>query len=235
MLSEAPVTEIHEIFSSYQGEGIRVGEPTIFVRFARCDLACRYCDTPPPERPIRMTVEEVLVHVRQLETRNGPHTFVSLTGGEPLRYASFLKVFLPRLKQEGFRTYLESDGTKPRELGEVVDWIDLIAMDIKLPSATGMRPFWTEHEAYLETGRRTGIFIKAVVADSTPPEEVEHAARLTARYVPDAPFIIQPASAFGAFQDIPGEETISRLVRAARTHLADVRVIGQTHKLIGVR
>ena len=235
MVSEAPVTEIHEIFSSYQGEGIRVGEPMIFVRFAHCDLACRYCDTPPPQKPIRMGLDELLRNVKELEARSGPHTFISLTGGEPLRYWTFLKAFLPRLKEEGFRTYLESDGTKPKELAEVVDWIDLIAMDIKLPSATGMRPFWKEHEAYLEAGQRTVLFVKVVVANSTLPAEVEHAARLTALYVPDAPFIIQPASAFGTFRDVPCEQTISLLVRAAHTHLADVRVIGQVHKLIGVR
>ena len=36
---------IKEIFTSIQGEGLYVGEKQIFVRFCKCNLACRYCDT----------------------------------------------------------------------------------------------------------------------------------------------------------------------------------------------
>ena len=40
---KAPVSEV---FASYQGEGIYMGQPQIFVRFAGCNLRCDYCDTP---------------------------------------------------------------------------------------------------------------------------------------------------------------------------------------------
>ena len=35
-----------EIFSSVQGEGPSVGESTLFIRFAGCDLRCSWCDSP---------------------------------------------------------------------------------------------------------------------------------------------------------------------------------------------
>ncbi len=35
-----------EAFASLQGEGRRVGERQVFLRFAVCDRKCIYCDTP---------------------------------------------------------------------------------------------------------------------------------------------------------------------------------------------
>ncbi len=34
---------IAEIFCSYQGEGIYVGQQQAFIRFAGCNLRCKYC------------------------------------------------------------------------------------------------------------------------------------------------------------------------------------------------
>ena len=37
--------QINEIFYSIEGAGLRVGQPTTFVRLARCNLRCHFCDT----------------------------------------------------------------------------------------------------------------------------------------------------------------------------------------------
>ena len=38
-------SNIKEIFTSIQGEGLYIGQKQIFVRFSRCNLSCAYCDT----------------------------------------------------------------------------------------------------------------------------------------------------------------------------------------------
>jgi organic radical activating enzyme len=36
---------VNELFYSLQGEGARVGEASVFIRLAKCNLSCSFCDT----------------------------------------------------------------------------------------------------------------------------------------------------------------------------------------------
>lgn len=82
---------ISEIYLSVQGEGPRVGSPTIFIRFAGCNLRCSGwpCDTPHaifPEQYRKtwkqMDVDEIADEVKKL-TQHLEYYNVCLTGGEP--------------------------------------------------------------------------------------------------------------------------------------------------------
>ena len=42
---DGQLLQINEIFYSIEGEGVRVGQPTTFVRLSKCNLRCHFCDT----------------------------------------------------------------------------------------------------------------------------------------------------------------------------------------------
>lgn len=69
---------INEIFYSLQGEGARVGQPTVFIRLTGCDLSCGFCDTEFASGK-DLTTDELLVRVKQY-----PAKWITWTGGEPM-------------------------------------------------------------------------------------------------------------------------------------------------------
>lgn len=72
---------ITELFTSVQGEGVRVGTPAAFVRLNRCNLRCSWCDSEYTfTRGVPMTVAQVAEAVRGF----GPLPNVCITGDEPL-------------------------------------------------------------------------------------------------------------------------------------------------------
>ena len=68
-------------------------------------------------------------------------------------HRDYLLKFLPELKKNNFSTYLETNGTLFGNLREVINFIDIIAMDIKLPSSTGKWDFWNEHAEFLKIAK----------------------------------------------------------------------------------
>jgi len=77
---------IHEIYSSVQGESTLVGMPCTFVRLAGCPLRCTYCDTTqaiPFDSGSAMSLNDIVETVRNLS-----NPLVLVTGGEPLAQKS---------------------------------------------------------------------------------------------------------------------------------------------------
>jgi 7-cyano-7-deazaguanine synthase len=227
--------EISDIFSSIQGEGIFLGERQIFVRFKECNLTCDYCDERTGAATHTYTAGKLAEKVSAIEKTEGGHHSVSLTGGEPLCYAGFLKQLLPVLRGAGMKIYLETNGTLPGELKKVIDLVDIIAMDLKLPSATRSADHWREHAEFLRIAAAKTVFVKAVVTRDTYAGDVEKAARLVRECGRSIPFIIQPASPAGnAFS--PGERALAGFMEIGiRNGLESVEVIGQKHKEWGVK
>jgi len=72
-----------EKFVSINGEGQRSGELAVFIRLAKCNLRCNYCDTMWANEEnasvTPMTKEDIYNYILDTKVKN-----VTLTGGEPL-------------------------------------------------------------------------------------------------------------------------------------------------------
>jgi len=246
--------QLSEVFSSIQGEGLYVGERQLFVRFAGCNLTCQYCDSPAslvvtPEykveltpgthkfepRPNPVSSEQLLALVEGLTQPGDVHHSISLTGGEPLLQVDFLKSFLPELKKQNkLPIYLETNGALPDHLNEIIDLVDIIAMDMKLPSATGLSPYWQEHKKFLEVAYLKEVFIKVVVTKETKIMELDEAAKIVAAVDDKVPLVIQPVTPHGPVKHRSEAGQLLAFQATAKRHLKNVRVIPQVHKLLGL-
>ena len=242
-----------EIFSSFQGEGPHVGRRHIFVRFAGCNLRCLYCDTPdsltsPPEARVEerpgtrtfetldnpLSLDEVVEAIRRLARE--PHDAVSLTGGEPLLQADFIGRIAPLIREMGLGVYLETNGSLPDRLAEVISGMDTIAMDIKLPQTLhDGRDWFEEHARSLRIALAAPeVFCKLVLPAGPDLEQIGSAARMVAEVSRRVLFIIQPVTPFGAVNAAPDQDDIHRAYETARQYLDGVRVIPQMHKAMGL-
>ena len=245
-----PTASIYEIFSGIQGEGALTGIRQVFVRFCGCNRHCRFCDTQeacqvvpkcaverdPGSRQFAnawnpLSVQQVADAVSALDTFAGLHQSVALTGGEPLLRVDFLAALCPVLRERELPTYLETNGTLPDALAEVLGDIDHVAMDMKLASATGEPTDWDAHARFLDLAAARSVQVKLVVAAETLADELERVADLVEAVKPTIPVILQPVTATPDVQP-PSPLQVLAMQGALRHRLPDVRVIPQIHKLI---
>ena len=252
-VSLPPVAPVQEVFSSFQGEGPWVGRRQLFVRFAHCHLKCTYCDTTmhsPDGRAHISLPDGQLISLDNPLTADAltaqllaclaqtPHHSVSFTGGEPLLYHHLLQAVLPRIRPVA-KTYLETSGTQPDRLTPLLPHIDMVAMDVKLPSATGERPYWQEHAEFLRLSLQTGVFIKLVFNDTVTDDELVEVAKL-AQISRQVPVILQPETSLNTLsgQTPPlnaSQSTMFKVAESLQKVFNDVRLIPQTHKMVAVR
>jgi len=244
-----------EVFSAIQGEGLNVGTRQIFIRFAICDLRCHFCDSAhtwhtPPTCQIEQTPgkRDFVTHtnpvslpmlLQWVERQNQPglHDSISLTGGEPLLHAPFLVKFLPQLQNlTGLPIYLETGGHRPEQIKMVLPYLDSVGMDIKLPSVSGEN-YWQAHQEFLQVCHHTQkeTFVKIIVSSQTNPDELKFAAELVAACDPKIPLFLQPVTPIANQASVlpPTPDQVLQWQALMKRFLKQVRVIPQTHKMIG--
>jgi len=234
LIDVQPAAKIHEIFTSMQGEGIFAGKRQIFVRFFGCNLNCSFCDTRQLASDIKEhSVEDLFNEICRNSSPQGVHS-VSLTGGEPLLHTDFIKLLLLKLKQGTYRVYLETNGTLPGELTKVIDFVDIVAMDIKLPSSTLCGSFWNEHSEFLKIAMKKQLFVKVIVTDKTTNADLRRAALMVSDKNPHIAFVLQPVSPADGVTVVKSE-VLENFKTIASEYLYNVKIIPQMHKLYGIR
>ena len=234
-LENVKLAGISEIFSSLQGEGPHMGEPHIFVRFEECNIHCAYCDELG-KPAVSMGVDEVIGEILELEKSGGPHQFVSLTGGEPLLYVQFINPLIDLLRQRGFPIYLETSGILPKALVQVVDRVDVVAMDIKLKSVTKEpRNYFDEHREFLRLSRRAReVFVKIIVSPEVDADEFLTGVRIIEAEDPKIVLVLQGVTS-NEINENAQKEVLRELQKTALRFLPNVRIMPRLHIAMGIR
>ena len=222
--------KISNIFLSVQGEGIYMGIPQLFVRFYGCNLSCSFCDTK--DDSYRTFTKDSLMS-KILDVKDVYHS-ISLTGGEPLLQADFIREFLSEYKKfYNKKIYLETNGTLYRELAKVIEYIDFIAMDFKLSSSTKSANFWKEHKIFLKLAKEKETFVKMVVTPNTSSEDITRAVDIIKECGEDIPVVLQPSTG-DSDEHVPKKEITENFRIKMKESLNRVEIIPQIHKIMGV-
>jgi pyruvate formate lyase activating enzyme len=144
-----------ELVTAVDGPGTRL---TLFL--AGCGLRCQYCHNPDTwmkRNGSLMTVDEVMARVLRYRavfaaTRGG----VTLSGGEPMMQAAFVRRIFRACKENGIHTALDTCGfLGARATDDILDDLDLCLLDVKSGIPETYRLVTTrELEPTLVFGRR---------------------------------------------------------------------------------
>jgi 7-carboxy-7-deazaguanine synthase len=209
-MPQPPILKITEIFPSIQGEGLRQGEATIFIRLSGCNLKCSFCDTQYAWKEGQpYSVAQVLDEVRK-KRESFPAEWACVTGGEPL--LQDIDGFTRALKKEGLKIQVETNATIYRSLA--VDWYSVSPK----PEKYDCRP------EYREEAKEVKIII-------TKNLDLELIRRLRKWFPEKIPLLLQPQSNRKWSLDLG----MALLRQAIKAGLHNIRLSAQLHKIFGLR
>lgn len=180
-----------EIFGpTIQGEGMVIGQKTMFVRTAGCDYSCSWCDSSftwdgtGKDLVRQMEAEEIWSELKKLG--GDGFSFVTISGGNPALLKN-LRSLIQLLKENNIKICLETQGSKWQ------DWffyIDELTLSPKPPSSNMVTDFDVLDMIIKNLDRKNSsqnISLKIVVFDD---QDYEYAKKVHQRY-PDVSFFLQ--------------------------------------------
>ncbi|MDR7001137.1 7-carboxy-7-deazaguanine synthase [Neobacillus niacini] len=184
-MTKLPVMEIFG--PTIQGEGMVIGQKTMFVRTAGCDYSCSWCDSAftwdgSGKNDIRMMeAEEVWQELKEIG--GDRFSFVTISGGNPALLKN-LDALIDILNANDIKIGLETQGSKWQ------DWflkIDELTISPKPPSSKMATDFAVLDEI-IDNLKSTNhnISLKVVIFDHL---DYEYAKEVHQRY-PYVPFFL---------------------------------------------
>ena len=122
------ILKINEIFWSFQGEGLRVGIPSVFLRFAGCSVQCPYCDSKDSwksDAGASLSIEKIISEIEK-HKKKYPQSQVVITGGEPLEQD--LSEITKAVKKKNNFLSIETNGVHFQDLP--IDWWTVSPKDV---------------------------------------------------------------------------------------------------------
>lgn len=183
--SNIPVLEIFG--PTIQGEGMVIGQKTMFVRTAGCDYSCSWCDSSftwdgsGKELIKMMDPEEIWGELLRLGGTG--FSFVTISGGNPALLKN-LSSLIEILKANNIKVGLETQGSKWQ------DWfleIDELTVSPKPPSSNMKTNFEVLDTILEKLDKNQHVSLKVVIFDDG---DYEYAKQVYQRY-PDVPFFLQ--------------------------------------------
>ncbi|SHT07288.1 7-carboxy-7-deazaguanine synthase [Mycobacteroides abscessus subsp. abscessus] len=235
-MSKIPVLEIFG--PTIQGEGMVIGQKTMFVRTAGCDYSCSWCDSAftwdgSAKDDIRMmTAEEIWHELKEIGGDN--FSFVTISGGNPALLKN-LDGLIGQLKENQIKIGIETQGSRWQ------DWflqIDELTLSPKPPSS-GMETNFEVLDsifANLQAGEFANqVSIKVVIFDD---HDLEYAKIVHNRYA-TIPFYLQVGN--DDLTNTNNDELVKKLLQkyewlvdcaVADPELNDVKILPQLHAFL---
>lgn len=159
---------------------------------------------------------------------------LEITGGEPLLHSEYIHEFLSKYD---YRAMLETNASLPDKLEDLVDVIDIVSMDIKLPEHFNNKEEWLDvYENELKSikimeDNNIKYYLKIVVSPTTSTKIIEDILMdLMGLVSSNVEIIIQPVSPISQWQN---KENLFTLSETIGKHYK-VSIIPQIHKYLEI-
>lgn len=224
---------VMEVFGpTIQGEGMVMGQKTMFVRTAGCDYSCSWCDSSftwdGTGKSTAMQPEEIIQELQRTGQQFFSH--VTISGGNPVLHKG-IGSLVDLCHDQGWKVAVETQGSFWQ------DWlldVDDITLSPKPPSS-GMTTDFSKLDSIMGKLTEANASLKIVIFDEM---DFQYAEQLHIRY-PSVPFFLQVGNSDTATTDDP--YLVSVLLRqyewlidltARSAVMNDAKVLPQLHALV---